>query len=236
MNKNNKVLVGVLALIVAMTIGYALFSDNITITGTAKAKGDFSLKVTCSPGINSEIDALADDMKVFNWISGDASYSDAASLLAAYPENNYSNDTCVVEDNNVKFHVDLLQPGARRYFTVKVVNDGSIPIAGIEPDAGSNPIITGTITQEDGNLKELGNDQIANDSIEQFAGVVGNGFSFSKPDYAFVTGDSMYLVYVINCPEKLSDIYHNGDYFNRAKAFDLKIDYNTSITFTQLTQ
>ena len=37
----NKIFVGCLALLLVMVAGYALFSQNLNITGTAKAEGDF---------------------------------------------------------------------------------------------------------------------------------------------------------------------------------------------------
>ena len=45
--RKNKILIGCLALLLVMTVGYALFSENITINGTATAKGDFNLSYTC---------------------------------------------------------------------------------------------------------------------------------------------------------------------------------------------
>ena len=35
MNKNNKILIAVLAFVLVCVVGYALFSENITVTGTA---------------------------------------------------------------------------------------------------------------------------------------------------------------------------------------------------------
>ena len=45
--KKSKILIGCLALLLVMAVGYALFSENITINGTATAKGDFNLSYTC---------------------------------------------------------------------------------------------------------------------------------------------------------------------------------------------
>ena len=45
--RKNKILVGCLALLLVMAVGYALFSENITINGTATAKGDFDISYTC---------------------------------------------------------------------------------------------------------------------------------------------------------------------------------------------
>ena len=46
MNNNKKIIIGVLALLVVMTMGYALFSETVTIGGTAKADGTFDMEIT----------------------------------------------------------------------------------------------------------------------------------------------------------------------------------------------
>ena len=43
MNKQNKIIVGVVALILALTIGYAVFSQSLNINGTAKAQGNLDI-------------------------------------------------------------------------------------------------------------------------------------------------------------------------------------------------
>ena len=43
MNKQNKIIVGVVALILALTVGYAIFSQSLNINGTAKASANFGL-------------------------------------------------------------------------------------------------------------------------------------------------------------------------------------------------
>ena len=47
MKKKNMIIIGVIALILAVSVGYALFSDTLTINGTATAKGDFNLSYAC---------------------------------------------------------------------------------------------------------------------------------------------------------------------------------------------
>lgn len=110
MKNKNKVILGVITLILVLTVGYALFSQNINITGTATAKGDFSLKVTCEKGLKSELvpeELLPEDMELPK-------------------EEGYENDSCSVNETNVSFHADLKYPGAGRYFTIKITNTGSI--------------------------------------------------------------------------------------------------------------
>ena len=48
MKKKNMVIIGVIALILVVAVGYAIFSDTLTINGSATAKGDFSLSYECN--------------------------------------------------------------------------------------------------------------------------------------------------------------------------------------------
>ena len=43
MNKQNKIIVGIVALVLALTVGYAIFSQSLNINGTAKASANFGL-------------------------------------------------------------------------------------------------------------------------------------------------------------------------------------------------
>lgn len=47
MKKKNMVIIGVVALILVVAVGYAIFSDTLTINGSATAQGDFSLSYSC---------------------------------------------------------------------------------------------------------------------------------------------------------------------------------------------
>ena len=46
MKKQNIVIIGVIAFILAVAVGYALFSETLTVNGTATAKGDFDVEFT----------------------------------------------------------------------------------------------------------------------------------------------------------------------------------------------
>lgn len=48
MNKQKGIIIGILALIVTMMVGYAIFTETITINGTATAQGNFDLTYTCN--------------------------------------------------------------------------------------------------------------------------------------------------------------------------------------------
>ena len=47
MKKKNMIIIWVIALILVVAVGYAIFSDMLNINGSATAKGDFSLSYTC---------------------------------------------------------------------------------------------------------------------------------------------------------------------------------------------
>ena len=47
MKKKNMIIIGVIALILVVAVGYAIFSDTLNINGSATAKGDFSLSYAC---------------------------------------------------------------------------------------------------------------------------------------------------------------------------------------------
>ena len=60
MNKSNKILLGVLSFVVVCVVGYALFSENITVTGTATAKGSFDITASCNTGASDSLKAVFD--------------------------------------------------------------------------------------------------------------------------------------------------------------------------------
>ena len=109
----NKIFVGCLALLLVMVAGYALFSQNLTINGTAKAQGDFSVTATCQAGIPD------------NLLEGAKAYL-AQSEMPYVKDNGYYDDSCTVSGNNINYQASFKYPGARRYFVVKVKNTGSI--------------------------------------------------------------------------------------------------------------
>ena len=120
----NKIFVGCLALLLVMVAGYALFSQNLTINGTAKAQGDFSLAITCQTGIPENLVESAKLMT--HWVN----------------ENGYYDDSCTVSGNIINYQASFKYPGARRYFTIKVKNTGSV--TAIQPyENGNNGSLEG---------------------------------------------------------------------------------------------
>ena len=111
----NKIFVGCLALLLVMVAGYALFSQNLTINGTAKAQGDFSVTATCQPGYDSKIKPIIDNLVATGQMG--------AEFLG---ENGYYDDSCTVKGDVVTYSTKLKYPGAGRYFTLKLKNQGNI--------------------------------------------------------------------------------------------------------------
>ena len=109
MNKKNKILIGCLSLLLVLSVGYALFSETITINGTATAKGSFDIEATC---INGYHEKLVEYGEVLDSNEGQAGYD---------------NDICTVSDNIVNANVELLYPTANRTFSVIFTNEGTIP-------------------------------------------------------------------------------------------------------------
>ena len=108
MNKSNKILLGVLSFVVVCVIGYALFSETITVTGTATVDAKWSFKTTCNPGL-------------------DITAMEALGVADMITEGGYKNDTCSVNGNKVTASVNLEYPTAIRWFTITVTNTGTIP-------------------------------------------------------------------------------------------------------------
>ena len=53
MKKQSIAIIGVIAFVLAVAVGYALFSETLTVTGTAKAKGSFDYEFTKVGDIDS---------------------------------------------------------------------------------------------------------------------------------------------------------------------------------------
>ena len=162
----NKIFVGCLALLLVMVVGYALFSQNLTISGTAKAEGDFSVTMTCTPGLTDE-----------GFLN--------ANLLGYAPDkdNNYTNDSCTVNGNKATYQAELKMPGAVRNFTIKMTNSGSIDaILNIDEVKLSSEICNGNY--DTGEFGECVTDDDGSDDSLYKTSFVG----FEKEDGTLVLG------------------------------------------------
>ena len=112
MTKNNKILLGILAFIVSITVGYAVFTQTVTVSGTATANGTFQITTSCVTG----------------WSSNYLISSGEANTLEKRNEDQqyYKNDVCNVSGNKVTMTTELTQPGASRMFTIEFKNTGTI--------------------------------------------------------------------------------------------------------------
>jgi len=123
MKKNKRIIAIVLAIMLTVSVGYALFSQTINITGTAKAQGDFQITATCNVGLDNNISTA------FNWHWTKNSETPPADIPSSV-----NSSSCTVDGNNVTFSADLKYPGAKRLFTIKFKNTGTvdayIPIRG----------------------------------------------------------------------------------------------------------
>ena len=102
----------VFALILVVSVGYALFSENIKISGTAKAEGTFDVDIMeCTAGVPSSV---ATKLNI------DTSY-----------EGYYRNDSCTVaqDKKSASPHVDFYAPEGVRYFYIKLKNNGTVNAA-----------------------------------------------------------------------------------------------------------
>ena len=102
--RKNKILVGCLALLLVMAVGYALFSENITINGTATAKGEFKLTTTCGIVPQEDITKYYSNLQYIG----------------------VSKNEISCEDNDVSISTTLDYPGAYAWYKIVVKNEGSI--------------------------------------------------------------------------------------------------------------
>ena len=124
MKKQNIVIIGVVALILAVAVGYALFSETITINGTATAKGDFDVEFTSVGTITKSGYTEVNDA------NGNGTESNIAVIS---PDKN----TLTVTVNKLAY------PGAYVTIPVTITNKGSIPAVlenivqtGLDSEAG----------------------------------------------------------------------------------------------------
>ena len=113
MNNKNKILVGCLALLLVLSVGYALFSETVQINGTAKAQGDFNIEGTC--------ELVTEANKI-----GSERYTIGGT------------GNCKVENGVIITNSTLTKPGDRVWFRVFLENAGSIPAKLVTVDSSNN--------------------------------------------------------------------------------------------------
>ena len=172
--KKNKILIGCLALLLVMTVGYALFSENITINGTATAKGDFAYEIETMKGIDADIKknnvyAVLNDYGV---TGADMNFGNEDGVA----ESSISNTT-----NTITYSAALTNQGQSQYFTAKITNTGTIPMTfDIYYDFSQNSTITGNLLLDNGVLFDV------NKVKNAIAGGEGHEYGFKISDHGHV--------------------------------------------------
>ena len=128
MNKSNKILLGLFAFVLVCVIGYALFSDNISITGSATASGDWSITASCSDTIPAEVqeDYATDDI-----------------------QGGFENDSCTVNGNEITSKATLLYPTAMKLHHAEYKNTGNVS-AVFRMGTHPNGPLDYSVTKQDG--------------------------------------------------------------------------------------
>lgn len=100
-SKRNYLIIALIVLLLCLAVGYAAFSDTLTISGTANAKGTFDMQIA-----SATIDTAT--AKGINTTTSSATISE--------------------DKNSVNVNIkDLAYPGAGTNVTVIVKNNGTVP-------------------------------------------------------------------------------------------------------------
>ena len=184
-NGNRKLIVAALTFFLVLSIGYAVFSETITIEGTATAQMEGGLEFECASGIISETGV---EPTPFEGLGG-----------AKFPskEGGYSNDSCSVIDGKITVSAALAYPLAGRAFTVKVTNNASYPIKINDQEMGISGYDSMDASSWGYSLCKSYLDDASTCMLFNYADGSGyNGISQIEP------GDTHYLTFIL---------YWNGD-------------------------
>lgn len=96
----------VLAIFLSISVGYALFSDTITIEGTATAQGNFDIKASCITDVTPDL------------------LTNFGVEVDNYKEHGYKNISCGENDDKVTYSVSFDYPDAVKYYVIKMENVG----------------------------------------------------------------------------------------------------------------
>ncbi len=199
MNKKKKVIIGVLAIALVMVVGYALFSDTLTINGTATAQGDFAFEITTQKEVSDDVKS-SNMYAVFNNY-GSTGDVDLANAVSSNVDSSITNTS-----NTVTYSANLKQPGQRQYFTVKVTNTGSIPIVlDIYYDINIDTSITGNLLMDDGNTFDVS-------KIKDV--ILGQG----EDTYGFSAIDNSNIINMEQNLVNLSDVYVSKEIYDELEA------------------
>ncbi len=115
--RKNKILIGCLSLLLVMAVGYALFSETITINGTATAKGDFDISFTCD--MVTKDNATTDEINNIYYTKG-------------------GSGNCSIDGQTITTTSTFTKPTDEVFFKVTLTNTGSIPVVLKTVDSDNN--------------------------------------------------------------------------------------------------
>lgn len=176
MNKTTVIIV--LTFFLVLSVGYALFSDTITIEGTATAQGEFKVDKICTPGFPSELQNIFAE--------------DEAN------EVGYFDDYCTVTTDGIEFGTNLAHPGALRSFTLKIKNNNDFTVRLDQDSINSSTIKTLDGVEYDCEAGDAGDQQCKKIPITVGLGdiyFVQNGELYGKEELDITPGETMYVVF-----------------------------------------
>ena len=159
MNKGNKLLLGMLTFVVVCVVGYALFSENINVTGSVTASGDFNFTMTCHKGNYYNLDLGT--------------------------EGGYGTESCTTTNKAITISTELQYPSAYRTYAVDVKNTGNVD-AMIKLDDEGYPILDETISLN-GETMKLYNKK-TNELYKSFNSIDEIDASNETDEYGYVGG------------------------------------------------
>lgn len=236
MNKKRNIIIVVIVFLLVISVGYALFSNTLTINGTATAKGDFNFNTSCELGLSQEAQDALLNMAEKSGVPGAVEEAqEILNGLNSLKETGYSNDNCTVNDNKVSFSANVNFPGALRYFTIKVTNTGSIPLH-LKSNNKVDSSIEGTVTAVDGTQYDASMlwTTVKENMISgpDFMGYDGESELSDLSDISGIyinSGESLYFVASIRFDEEDTKLT-NGKSFN---SFDFNVSETHELVFEQ---
>ena len=110
MKKKNAIIIAVVACVLVLGIGFALFSETVNINGTVKAEGNMDVEFTKVGAITEQV-----------------GYTQQSATI----NEKLTSDIAVISDdkNTLTLNINKLEyPGAKVTFPVTITNVGSIPV------------------------------------------------------------------------------------------------------------
>ena len=179
MNKKKGIIMGVLSLALVVVVGYAIFSDTLTISGTATAQGDFAFEVTTQKGVMEEINT--DDLTSVNTTRRFKVTTAGSKVFTNLSDETGVETSSITNDSNtVTINATMDKLGQKQYFTIKVTNTGTVPLTfDFWDDVEVETTITGSLIMDDGN-------KVDPDTImDMVAGSIENPYGLDSADSAY---------------------------------------------------